>query len=266
MRKNIILVEAVSPLRLRVRDVLTENKYNVYDISDGQQLIKANLFRQKASEPGLLDMITPELFVLSLELEDMNGIELLSIIKSHEKFINIPVIVTSSHNDRDTIIAAVTKGATDYVLKRDNFVQTLFDKIVKLVERSQNTFEAVLKREIEWVRFGKRELSFAIVKVQDKESGAPLNKKTLEEITKTLAKQMRHYDWIFPLSNKKLGLILPITTLKDVVILRDRLFILIDDCSKRTGVAVESQIGFSHFPVNAKTAKELIALAEEQIT
>jgi PleD family two-component response regulator len=265
MKKKIVLIETMSLIRSRLKQTLTENDFEVYEIREGKNILKAQKFNPSSTEPGILDVITPDLFILSLDIDDVDGIKILKILKMHEDFKDIPVIVNSNHNDKETIVTAIASGAADYVLKKENFVNTLLDKVQKYFEKGENTFEATLKRELDWVRYGKKELSFALIAVKRYSTGKAIDAGSLEKVLVTLKSKLRHYDWAFQLDEKRLAAILPVTTLKDVVILRNRVLELLQKLSDEIKLPMDIQIGFSHYPVNAKTAEELIALAEEQI-
>ncbi|GCE22727.1 response regulator [Dictyobacter kobayashii] len=70
---------------------------------------------------------TPSVILLDLTLQDMDGQEILGIIKRDEKLKKIPVIIwTSSAND-ERIAACFQLGANSYMIKptkRENFLQS----------------------------------------------------------------------------------------------------------------------------------------------
>ena len=57
----------------------------------------------------------PDLVVLDLRLPDMEGLELLTLIK--QRWAQVPVIVVTAAGDAATIVQAVQRGATNYLVK-----------------------------------------------------------------------------------------------------------------------------------------------------
>jgi len=264
-KEKIVLIESTSILRSRLKQSLNEMGFEVYEYAEGSKALKIQKLDPSIAQPGLLDLIKPDLVILSLDIEDIDGIKVLKTIKSIPDLKSTPIIVSSSQNDKETIVAAISGGAADYVLKKDAFVNTLLDKVKKYFESGKKTFKATLKREVDWVKYGSKELSFALIMVKRYATGKPIDDDSFEKVLVTLKSKLRHYDWAFPLNDTRIALILPVTTLKDVVILRNRLLELLQMLSDEIKLPMDVQIGFSHFPVNAKTPDELIYLAEEQI-
>ncbi|MEA3554478.1 MAG: response regulator [Campylobacterota bacterium] len=58
-----------------------------------------------------------DLIALDMELPDIHGLKVLDIIKSDNKYINIPVLITSAYSDPDIIRTTYKKGASDYIRK-----------------------------------------------------------------------------------------------------------------------------------------------------
>ena len=61
-----------------------------------------------------------DLVLLDILMPDMNGIELLSRIKIHEKWRRIPVIMVSGLKETDAVIRCIEAGADDYLSKPFN--------------------------------------------------------------------------------------------------------------------------------------------------
>jgi CheY-like chemotaxis protein len=65
----------------------------------------------------------PAVILLDIKMPKMNGIEVLKVIRSEERFRTIPVImVTSSHEERD-LVESYKLGANSYVVKPVDVVQ-----------------------------------------------------------------------------------------------------------------------------------------------
>jgi two-component system response regulator MprA len=59
----------------------------------------------------------PDLIICEVKLPYMNGLELLSLLRSDEHTCSLPVILTSGRNDIDTLIKAEQLRASDYLIK-----------------------------------------------------------------------------------------------------------------------------------------------------
>ncbi len=83
---------------------------------------------------GLLSVFHNDigLILLDWNIPDMTGLKILETIKANTLFKHIPVIMVTSEDDRDKVIAAINQGAEHYVIKP--FTQEdLVKKILKCV-------------------------------------------------------------------------------------------------------------------------------------
>ncbi len=266
MKKNIVLIEDSNFVRSLLKHSLSERGFEVYEAESGEKILRSKRFNPSLSEPGLLDKIKVDLFILDIELEDINGLVILKKLKAHADLKDIPVIVNSSHSDKETIVQAITTGACDYVLKTENFSTILLDKVSRIFEKELSTFEATLSRELDWVKYGGKELSFALITLSDEsDREKPVEKESYEKVVAKLKEHIRHYDWIFLLDDKTIAVILPLTTVQAVVILRNRLLEISKKVNEEIATPMKVQLGFSHYPTNASSVKELIEEARKQV-
>ena len=68
----------------------------------------------------MLEKVTPDIIVLDINLPGMSGIEFLQKLRSEEKYSDIPVLVVSANNERETIQEMIRLGINDYILKPIN--------------------------------------------------------------------------------------------------------------------------------------------------
>jgi putative two-component system response regulator len=87
-----------------------------------------NLANNKQEALSLLNTNPYELILLDITLADINGMELLQMLKSDGEKKMIPVIALSAKGDRENIKAAMKNGASDYLAKPFN-IQDLLNKI-----------------------------------------------------------------------------------------------------------------------------------------
>lgn len=71
--------------------------------------------------------------ISDIMMPDMDGLEMLQRMKSSREFQLIPVIMTTTHADVDTVKQAVKLGCRDYIIKPVNPLQ-LMKKIERIME------------------------------------------------------------------------------------------------------------------------------------
>lgn len=81
----------------------------------------------------------PDIIILDYHLDSLdqtakNGREILEILQ--ERIPGIPVIMLSSSKDTKSVIHLLKYGATDYIIKDDNFFENLSKTIRHIVETS----------------------------------------------------------------------------------------------------------------------------------
>ena len=58
-----------------------------------------------------------DLMVLDLNMPDMHGLEVLSFLRSHQKYRQLPVLVLTTRGDESSRAAAMAAGATAFMTK-----------------------------------------------------------------------------------------------------------------------------------------------------
>ena len=75
----------------------------------------------------------PDMILLDVEMPIMSGIQTLEVIRSNEKFKDIPVMFLTGSTDTGTVVAAKSLGAVGYVVKP--FIpQELVDKVKAILQ------------------------------------------------------------------------------------------------------------------------------------
>ena len=64
-----------------------------------------------------LEVSKPDLIVLDLMLPEMNGYEVLKVLKEKDELAGIPVIIVSAKSAEDDIVMGLNMGASDYITK-----------------------------------------------------------------------------------------------------------------------------------------------------
>ena len=70
----------------------------------------------------------PDLIISDIDMPFLDGLELLSLLKTEESTGSIPVILLSGRGDSDTLVKAVDAGAADYLIKpvtRDRLLESV---------------------------------------------------------------------------------------------------------------------------------------------
>jgi len=117
-RRKIILAVDDSPVILKSVSSVLSDVYKVYTLPKPTELEK------------ILHRLTPDLFLLDYQMPEINGFELIPIIRKFEEHKNTPVIFLTSMGTVDTLTAAIALGACDFVVKPFN-PDVLREKIAK---------------------------------------------------------------------------------------------------------------------------------------
>ena len=99
-----------------------ENNYKVFTLSDPKLVEK------------FLQQITPEVILLDYQMPDINGFELIPIIRSFEKHKNTPIIFLTSKNEADFVAEAVKMGVCDFIIKPIKGI-LLREKVMKHIKK-----------------------------------------------------------------------------------------------------------------------------------
>jgi two-component system response regulator len=92
---------------------------NLHHVEDGVEALDYLFGRGKYSGRDIND--TPKVVLLDLKLPRINGLEVLSAIKSDERTQSIPVVVVTSSAEDPDVKTAYQLGANSYVLKPVQF-------------------------------------------------------------------------------------------------------------------------------------------------
>jgi two-component system KDP operon response regulator KdpE len=100
---RILVIDDEPPIRKLLRVGLSAHGYQILEASNGKMALE--LFSQQA----------PDLVILDLGLPDMQGHELLRIMRARND--SVPIMVLSSRDDEAGKVQALDCGADDYVTK-----------------------------------------------------------------------------------------------------------------------------------------------------
>ncbi len=114
-KKKIVAVDDSGIVLKMLTKVLGE-KYDLHAFSGGKRALQ------------FLKDRTPDLIILDIDMPEINGYEMLKMIKEREHLKNVPVIFLTSNNDKGHVVKAVAGGAKDYVVKPID-EEILLDKV-----------------------------------------------------------------------------------------------------------------------------------------
>jgi len=100
---NILIIDDEKAIRKTLSEILSYEGYKIDEAGDGEEGLKK--FREKEYDVILCDIKMPKI----------DGIEFLE--KAKELNTDIPIIMISGHGTIETAVAAVKKGAYDYISK-----------------------------------------------------------------------------------------------------------------------------------------------------
>lgn len=83
----------------------------------------------------------PNLILMDVSMPVMDGIETLEAIRADQEFKNIPVIIMSASNDKETVSKLMKKGISEYILKPLDLNST-FERIAKIITSLSKSMES----------------------------------------------------------------------------------------------------------------------------
>ena len=123
-RKMIILAIDDSPVVLKSLSSVLSDEYKVYILPKPTEL------------ETVLQKLTPDLFLLDYQMPELNGFDLIPIIRSFKEHKDTPVIFLTSQRTIDNVTAALALGASDFIAKPFN-PDFLREKIKKYIVRKK---------------------------------------------------------------------------------------------------------------------------------
>lgn len=107
----ILIVDDSSGIRKLIKTQLETLGFSqILEASNGKEAIEA-----------LVDVYAKrlqiDLIIADWRMPEMDGIELLKHLKSHEKYEAIPFLMVAAESDMDKIAQAISEGVTDFLVK-----------------------------------------------------------------------------------------------------------------------------------------------------
>ena len=64
-----------------------------------------------------MELFTPSLIILDIDMPEVNGYEMMKMIKEKNELKEIPIIFLTSNNEKEDVVKAAAYGVDDYVVK-----------------------------------------------------------------------------------------------------------------------------------------------------
>ncbi len=81
--------------------------------------LKLNVVEAASGIEGIakLDSLLPDLVIVDINMPDMNGVEVVKVIRVNKKTINTPVVILSASDDKSVVAKLASLNILDYMLK-----------------------------------------------------------------------------------------------------------------------------------------------------
>ena len=103
-RKKIIIVDDNASYLSVVRTLLKQY-YDTYPVPSGAKLFK------------IMEKFIPDMVLLDISMPEMDGFEVIKIMKENPRYKDIPVVFITAKDDEDSAVKGLNLGAVDYVTK-----------------------------------------------------------------------------------------------------------------------------------------------------
>lgn len=132
-RKKILIVDDVSLNHAMASSVL-QGDYELFDAFSAEEAFK------------MMETMLPDLILLDIVMPEMNGIEMIKILKQTPIYKDIPVIFLTGNTNSDMEVQGFDLGIVDYILKP--FVPTVMKKRVE-TQLELSEYRKNLERKVE---------------------------------------------------------------------------------------------------------------------
>ena len=190
-KKDLILVvDDIEINRIILREIL-QNDYDIIEAVNGKEALNI-LF----PEDDIPAEILPTAILLDVMMPEMDGFEVIDIIKKKDATKNIPVLFITATDSEETESKGLKAGAADYITKPFNHdvVRARVDNHINLARYSHNLEQLVTKKTAEVTRTYESTLEVlaTIIEYRNLESGTHIRRTTL--LTEILINRMFESD------------------------------------------------------------------------
>jgi len=206
-KEKILVVDDIEVNRIILQEIL-QDSYEVEEAENGFEAISKIMDTKHLPDMVLLDIMMPE----------MDGYEVLSIIKSNPLTLNIPVIFISAADESMSELKGLKLGAIDYITKpfEPESVRLRVNNYMELTRYRIQLEQEIEKRTQEVVRTKEGMLSTLanVIEYRDLESGHHV--KRTSELTKILLNQLMTDKKYFELLQGEANIIIAAAPMHDI--------------------------------------------------
>lgn len=130
--KNIFIIEDDINILYGLRDIFSSNDYDV-ETSDSNEEMEDLLNRIKKFRPKII--------ILDLVLPKIDGLEIIKKIKEDDSVRDAEIFIFTDLSDEDGKSRSVGLGANYYFMKNEFDIYTFSNKVMRIMERGEDTFE-----------------------------------------------------------------------------------------------------------------------------
>ena len=115
IQKKVMIVEDSGTVRHEVRLLLQKIGIPLVEVANGLGMF--NVIDEYGKQVDLI--------IMDLTLKDEDGLDLIKMLKSNDRYKDIPVVILTEHADKDHVLRARELGISDYLrkpIKRDEFI------------------------------------------------------------------------------------------------------------------------------------------------
>ncbi len=111
-KKKVLAVDDRPEILTVLSDVL-KDEYHIFCVPSGEAAVR------------VLDKHDIRMFILDIEMPNMNGLELATIIKSRPQYAKVPIVFLTGNATKKYLYEAISVGASDFIVKpivRENII------------------------------------------------------------------------------------------------------------------------------------------------
>lgn len=124
MAQKIVIAEDDKLLSDSLVGAFTEAGFETYPAYDGEEAI------------AKIKEVQPDIALLDVMMPKLDGIGVLWELKANEQTAGLPVVVLTNMADMDTISKIMEAGGTDYLLKSDQSIDKIIEKVQQVLSRA----------------------------------------------------------------------------------------------------------------------------------
>ncbi|MFW6301691.1 MAG: response regulator [Bacillota bacterium] len=248
MIKNILIVDDVNLIRMKLKNMMNTEGYRVFEAGS----VKAVINQTFSNEIKLAEI---DLALLDLYIKGEDGFELLRFFKSN--YPDIKVVIVSMEARKEKIKKAISLGAVNYITKPFD-KKTLLQKVNlilasnkqysrKITAASKDYSDDIsnLKTDLslEVSRSIRSKKSFAVAKLNYPDS---INNEKVNKLKSNITTKIRDIDRVYNTGSSEYTFLLPLTDREGVEKFTSKILSEIDE--KITGIKNNIQISSIVFP------------------